>query len=110
MSSSTKPPDDGVVPPASSGVVRIEAPVDIVHLAHLLDAFMRAATPSDGRRILEQHPELLSDDVWWMTGRLLETGRDAGDAEMVYVLHERRRVLKRCREVGVAAALSELGY
>lgn len=90
--------------------MKIEAPVDVIHLAQLFDAFIRAATPSDGRRILEQHPELLSDDVWWMTDRILESGREAGDAELVYVVHERRRVLKRCREVGLATALSEFGY
>ena len=110
MSNPKKSPDYGSMPSASPELVEIEAPVDLIHLSHLLEAFMRAATPSDGRRILEQHPELLSDDVWWMTDRLLEGGRDAGDAEMVYVLHERRRVLQRCREVGVATALSELGY
>jgi hypothetical protein len=87
--------------------MEIEAPVDVVHLSEVLEAFMGTKTPAEGRRLLDQHPELLSDDVWWITERLLESGRKAGNAEMVYVLHERRRLLQRCREVGVAATFSE---
>lgn len=108
MSIPKKPPEDGSLPPASPELLEIQAPVDLVHLSQILEAFMSAATPGEGRRLLEQHPELLSNDVWWMTERLLESGRDAGNAEMVYVLHDRRRVLQRCREVGVATAFSEL--
>lgn len=110
MSNPKKAPDDGSVRSTSPEVANIEAPVDLMHLSQLLEAFMGAKTPGDGRRMLEQHPELVSDDVWWITDRLLESGRDTGNVEMVYVLHERRRVLQRCREVGVAAALRELGY
>lgn len=94
--------------PVLSESLEIHAPVDVMHLYELLGRFMCAQTPTEGRRILEQHPELLGDDAWFVADRLLEGARARGDAEAVFVLHERRVVLQRCREVGIAAAFSKL--
>jgi hypothetical protein len=87
----------------------IDIPIAFKQLADLLDSFIRARTSADGRRILEQHPELLGEDARFFLDGLIEHARAEGNAELLFVSYERRDLLQRCREVGVDAAFRELG-
>jgi len=89
--------------------MEIHAPIDLMHVSTLLEQFIAAKTPDEGRRILEQHSELLSDYVSFLLDWVLDDARAAGNAEAVFVIHERCGLLRRCREVGVAACFKELG-
>lgn len=101
--------EDREIPASADYVTEIHAPVDVMHLAQLMAQLMGARSAAEARSLIEQHSELLSDYTWFMTDRLVEDARASGDAEAVLVLHERRAVLQRCREVGVAAAFREFG-
>jgi len=84
----------------------LNSPDGHLHLAEVLERFMSAQTPADGRQILEQHPELLGEDASFVLDRLLEALRAQGNTEALFVLQERRALLQRCREVGIDAAFS----
>jgi hypothetical protein len=75
--------------------------------AALLMAFIQARTWDESRRILEAHPELLSDEADALLGRLIEAARAQGDEDARRALEERRALLRRCREVGVEQAFAE---
>jgi hypothetical protein len=109
MSASRKSSNEETGSAPSIEFTEIHAPVDLVRVQELVDQFMRVRSPAEGRRMLEQHSELLSDEYLFILDRIVDAAREAGDAEAVFVLHERRGLLQRCREVGVAAAFEELG-
>lgn len=90
------------------GTTRVQAPVDLEHLQELLRQFVDARSPSEARSLLERHAALLSDECLFILDQTLEAARAGGDAPAVFVFHERRGILQRCREVGVAAAFDEL--
>ncbi len=86
-------------------------------LGHHLWEYMSAGTPENAQRILEQHPELLSDDADVLLGRLIETARAVGTQHaapdedtqrLIQTLEEHRTLLRRCREVGVERAFAAL--
>ena len=88
--------------------MKIHAPVDLEHLQDLLRQFVDAISAAEARSLLERHAALLSDDCLFILDRTVEAARVGGDARAVFVFHERRCILQRCREVGVTAAFEEL--
>lgn len=88
--------------------MQVHAPEDLVHLQALLWQFVEARSASEARNLLERHAGLLSDTCLLLLDQTLEAARAGGDAPAVFVFHERRGILQRCREVGVAAAFDEL--
>ena len=72
-----------------------------------LKAFTTAYSFAEARRILEAHPELLSDEADTMLGELIQFTRRQGDNRVVRLFEERRALLRRCREVGVTQAFAE---
>ena len=67
-------------------------------------AFLQARTWSESRRVVEEHPELLSDEADALLGQLIAAQEDANARRY---LEEHRALLRRCREVGVERAFRE---
>jgi len=65
-------------------------------LAALFD-FLKAGTPTDMRRILDRHPELLDEETDTLIGGLLTQAREAGRIDIAEGLEERRALLARER-------------
>ncbi|MDW8066035.1 MAG: hypothetical protein RMK32_10460, partial [Anaerolineae bacterium] len=72
-----------------------------------LRQFIEARTRDESRRILEAHPELLTDEADALLGQLIQAARSQGDENARRVLEEHRALLRRCREVGIARAFAE---
>ncbi len=86
-----------------------EAAKDTVsNLAHGLEKFLTAPTWAETRRVLETHPELLSDPDLSLLERLLEEARQQGDADAVRFFEQHRDLLRRAREMGLERAFAEL--
>jgi 2-oxo-4-hydroxy-4-carboxy--5-ureidoimidazoline (OHCU) decarboxylase len=75
-------------------------------LMALLQQFINAPSWDQSRRVLEQHPELLTPEADALLGRVLEHYRD--DPRAVRMLTEHRDLLRRCRAEGVEAAFADL--
>ncbi|MFQ5856187.1 MAG: CpXC domain-containing protein, partial [Anaerolineae bacterium] len=69
--------------------------------------FVRAETWAESRRIVEQHPELLSDEADALLGQVIDTAREQADEDEVHIFEEHRALLRRCRKVGVEQAFAE---
>jgi len=72
-----------------------------------LDQFVRAETWDESQRIVEQHPELLSDDADALFSRMTEAARAQADDRSAAMFEEHRDLLRRCREAGVPRAFAE---
>ena len=70
----------------------------------LLNQFVGASTWEESQRIVEEHPELLSDETAALFDELIETQADENAAR---VLAEHRDLLRRCREAGIPRAFAE---
>ncbi len=77
------------------------------HLMETLQAFIQARTWEESRRLLDQHPELLSDEADALLGRLQDAARARSDEHALRILEQHRVLLRRCREVGAARAFAE---
>ena len=80
---------------------------DPKQLAETLFAFIQAETWDESRRILEAHPELLTDEADALLGQLVQAAQAQGDENARRFLEEHRALLRRCREVGVEQAFAE---
>jgi hypothetical protein len=69
--------------------------------------FVFAPTWYESRRILDRHPELLSDQIDQLYSHLIETARGKGNDELAQMYGEHRDLLRRCRDVGVQKAFDE---
>ncbi len=76
-------------------------------LTAALQQFLQADTWADSRRVLEAHPELLSDATEALLEGWIRAARAQGDEEAWRSLERRRELLRRCREVGVEEAFAE---
>ena len=80
---------------------------DVSALGQTILTFINARTWDDSQQIVEQHPELLSDQADALFGQLIAAAQasqvDGGAAEM----EEHRALLRRCREVGIPRAFAE---
>ena len=81
--------------------------LDSVQPFDVIQAFVQADTWAASQRIIEAHPELLSDEADQLLGRLVAIARQQGDAQAEGTFTEYRQLLARCRQVGVEAALAE---
>lgn len=74
-----------------------------------LEELLSAATRDDTRRILEQHPELLTDQSEAVLTQATDTARAQGDENAVRIFTRQRNLLRRCREVGIKWGIGEKG-
>lgn len=72
------------------------------NLLLVIEEFLNASNASDARRILKQHPELLSEE----TDLMLDTlSKDINRKEIINTV---RNFLTRCQEVGITLAFEEI--
>ena len=81
--------------------------VDSIQLFDVIQTFIQADTWAASQRVIEAHPELLSDEADQLLGQLVGVARQQGDAQAEGAFTEHRQLLARCRQVGVEAALAE---
>jgi hypothetical protein len=81
--------------------------LDSVQLFDVIQTLIQADTWAASQRIIEAHPELLSDEADQLLGQLMAVARQQGDAQAEGAFTEHRQLLARCRQVGVEAAFSE---
>jgi hypothetical protein len=81
--------------------------LDSVALFDIIRAFMQADTWAVSQRIIEAHPELLSEEADQLLGQLVAIARQQDDAQAEGVFSEHRQLLARCRQVGVDTAFAE---
>lgn len=84
-----------------------EARQELPPLLQAIQAFVRADTWAASRRVVERHPELLSDETLALFERLIAAARAQGDTDAGRILVEHRDLLRRCRTVGAAQAFAE---
>lgn len=68
-------------------------------LLRVLDRFLRARTPAESGALLDQHPELLSEQVDRLLAKFIGDADDNGDQASAELLGERRRYLDRYRDL-----------
>lgn len=73
----------------------------------VIQAFIQAETWAASRRIIEAHPELLSDEADQLLGQLVTLARQQGDTQAESAFSEHRQLLACCRQAGVEAAFVE---
>lgn len=74
-------------------------------LKQILESFITSESVEESRRIVEQHPEV----VGAAAEALLEKMAQAQESiEARRVFNEHRKLLRRCREAGIADAFAEL--
>jgi CHAT domain-containing protein len=83
------------------------ATADASALIQALDAFLNARTWIDSYREVQSHPELLSDEALALLEQRIATARTVGNSRAVAFFEEHLSLLRRCREVGAAAAFAE---
>jgi CHAT domain-containing protein/uncharacterized protein YbgA (DUF1722 family) len=83
------------------------ATADASALIQALDAFLNARTWIDSYREVQSHPELLSDEALALLEQRIAAARTVGNSRAVAFFEEHRALLRRCREVGAAAAFAE---
>lgn len=76
-------------------------------VAEALEKFVNAEDYDESRRVVEQNPELLSDEAQDLLNESIEDYRDAGRDQIAGYLEEHRRLLQRSREVGIPQAFQE---
>ncbi|MGQ9595688.1 MAG: hypothetical protein ACUVXH_14340, partial [Anaerolineae bacterium] len=77
---------------------------DLERLLQAISAFLQAGTWPESRRVVKEHPELLSDEADALLGQLSAAQEDADTRRY---LEEHRALLRRCREVGAERAFRE---
>ena len=74
-------------------------------LLRAIRKFVAAKTWSESKRILEKHPELLSDE----TDAFLEhLTAEQADEDVIGALTQQHELLRRCRDAGLDAAFAHL--
>ncbi|HNU06073.1 MAG TPA: tetratricopeptide repeat protein, partial [Anaerolineae bacterium] len=76
-------------------------------LLPLIKQFIQAESWNASRRIVEQHPELLSDEADELLEVLIASAHVQNDNRAVQMFEEHRSLLRRCREAGIARAFVE---
>ena len=81
--------------------------LDAVQLFDVIQAFIQADTWAASQRIIEAHPELLSNEADRLLGQLVAVARQQGDTQAEDTFSEYCQLLARFRQVGVEAAFAE---
>ena len=81
--------------------------LDSVQLFDIIQAFIQADTWAASQRVIEAHPELLSDEADQLLGQLVAVAHHQGDGQAEGTFAEYRQLLARCRQVGVEATFAK---
>jgi CHAT domain-containing protein len=72
----------------------------------ILYAFIQAETWAESRRILEAHPELLSEEADELIKQLIENAQQEKDEEKATLLNNHRIILNQSRKFGIESAFN----
>lgn len=97
-----RPP--ATLPPPPVTEPNQEASEDLTFTASL---FLQAATGAAKRQLVNQHPELLSPAADRLLAYWYGTAHSQGRDDIAQLLDAHRRLLLRCRQIGVEAAFAE---
>lgn len=78
-------------------------------LTFSMSLFLQAPTGPAKRRLLEQHPGLLGPEADMLLAHWYGTAQAQGKDDVAQILNAHRRLLLRCRQIGVEAAFVEQG-
>ncbi|MBX2998891.1 MAG: hypothetical protein KF893_10310, partial [Caldilineaceae bacterium] len=84
-----------------------ESGEELPPLLWLLNDFVSADSWDESQRIVEAHPDLLTDEAVEMLDQLAAAARAQGDAGHEQLFGEHRDLLRRCQQAGVARAFAE---
>jgi len=73
----------------------------------ILQSLVNATSPDEAQYIVETHPELLSDDAEIVITDMWYAARAQSDERATRIFEHHRDLLRRCREIGTAAAFAE---
>ena len=79
-------------------------------IIQLFDTIIRAETWREAGHIVDEHPELLSDEADRVFGQLIERTRALGREKSARTYTDYCRFLRRCRESGIVQAITEQAY
>ncbi len=79
---------------------------DAKELLRAIRAFGQAETWPESKRVVEQHPELLSDEADKLLGQLIAAALEQDDADVKNIFEKHRDLLRHCRSEGVDAAFA----
>ncbi len=96
-------PPAGATMSAVAGADR--APSD--ELKFTVSLFVQAPTGPAKRRLVDQHPELLSPEADMLLAHWYGIAQARGSDDTARILNAHRRLLLRCRQIGVEAAFAE---
>lgn len=80
---------------------------DVPELHQTLIAFLQAETWAQSKAVVEEHPELLEEEVDDLIERLIAAAQQQEDENAEQAFREHRQLLQRAREVGVEEAFGE---
>ncbi len=72
-----------------------------------LQDFVTAETWAKSKRVVEAHPELLTDEALEMLDALIAQAKEAGEGGVYHEFIEHRDLLQRCRVEGIEAAFAD---
>jgi hypothetical protein len=78
--------------------------LDSVQLFDIIQTLIQADTWAASQRIIEAHPELLSEEADQLLSQLVAAACQQGDAKAESAFTEYRQLLAYCRQMGVEAA------
>ena len=79
-------------------------------LADTLQQFVQEKTWDESQRILETHPELLTDDADTVLGKLIDAASEANDENGRGILANHRELLQSVRREGADAAFAKVRF
>jgi hypothetical protein len=75
-------------------------------LYDLVLAFIQADNWDESRRMVEEHPELLTDNALKIMASLIEQAHQKEDQQAERIFEQHRTLLQRCRDVGITLLLA----
>src|SRR6266700_2833271 len=84
------------------------APPDPKRLLQMISAFIEVETWPESKRLIEQCPELLSDEADVLLEHLIAVAHEQSNPDGEHIFGEYRELLRRCRLEGVEAAFASL--
>ncbi|MGH8905286.1 MAG: hypothetical protein ACRD0K_01915 [Egibacteraceae bacterium] len=94
--------------PSPRGEEPAEQDREVSPLASAVSQFLRADSPQASQRVIEEHPELLTEAADQILRYLEAETEQHEDAAGAATLKAQRQLLRLCREVGIARAFEEI--
>jgi hypothetical protein len=99
-------------PPAGAATLTVANPGQVPsdELKFTVSLLLKASTGQAKRSLVERHPELLSPEADNLLAYWSGSAQGRGDDDAARTIYLHRRLLLRCRQIGVDAAFAEQGF